>query len=182
MHMKSKLVGMFCALSLINVGILLADDDNQGGQFQANLSGYQEIPTLSTASSGDVTVKLSADQKTLTVTLTFTKLEGVAQAAGLFFGAPATTGNIVAHICGAPKPACPATADGTVTTTIVAADVVCRNWTGDCGRGSGGADPRDRKRGGVRERAFKQVRIRRNPWTAWPRVRVVIRGQRPPLT
>jgi len=122
--MKSKLVGMFCALSLINVGILLADDDNQGGQFQANLSGYQEIPTLSTASSGDVTVKLSADQKTLTVTLTFSKLEGVAQAAGLFFGAQATTGNIVAHICGAPKPACPATADGTVTTTIVAADVV----------------------------------------------------------
>jgi hypothetical protein len=122
--MKLKLVGMFCALSLVNAALLLGDDEDQGGQFKASLSGYQEIPTLSTASSGDVTVMLSADQKTLTVTLTFTKLEGVAQSAGLYFGAAATTGNIVAHICGAPKPACPATADGTVTTTIVAADVV----------------------------------------------------------
>jgi hypothetical protein len=122
--MKSKLVGMFCALFLVNAAILLGDDDGQGGQFKASLSGYQEVPTLSTASSGDVSVMLSADQKTLTVTLTFSKLEGTAQAAGLFFGATATTGNIAAHICGAPKPACPATADGTVTTTIVAADVL----------------------------------------------------------
>jgi len=122
--MKSKLVGMFCALYLANAGILLADDGDQGGQIMASLSGYQEIPTLSTVSSGDVTVKLSSDQKTLTVTLTFSKLEGVAQSAGLFFGAPATTGNMVARICGAPKPACPGTADGTVTTTIVASDVL----------------------------------------------------------
>lgn len=122
--MKPKLAGMCCALSLAGAAMLFGDDDSQGGQFKASLDGYQEIPTLSTASSGDVSVMLSADQKTLTVTLTFSKLEGVAQSAGLFFGAPATTGNMVARICGAPKPACPGAADGTVTTTIAASDVL----------------------------------------------------------
>src|SRR5258706_9362518 len=123
--MNSKVVGILCALSLAGAAMLLGDDDdNQGGQFKASLSGYQEIPTLSTASSGDISVKLSSDQKTLTVTLTFTKLEGIAQSAGLYFGATATSGNIVARICGAPKPSCPATADGTVTATVVASDVL----------------------------------------------------------
>src|SRR5260370_652032 len=122
--MNLKLLHMICALSLGCTASLLADDDNEGGQFKAALSGYQEVATLSTVSSGQVTVMLSSDQKTLTVTLTFTKLEGVASSAGLFFGATATTGGMVAPICGGTKPACPTTADGTVTTTIVANDVL----------------------------------------------------------
>jgi CHRD domain len=121
--MNQKLLHMICALSLGCTASLLADD-NEGGQFKADLSGYQEVPTLSTASSGQVNVMLSADQKTITVTLTFTKLEGTATSAGLFFGATATVGGMVAPICGTPKPSCPTTADGTVTTTISANDVL----------------------------------------------------------
>src|SRR5260370_19019193 len=89
--MNKTLVHMVCGLSLGCTASLLGDDDNEGGQFKAALSGYQEVPTLSTVSSGQVTVMLSSDQKTLTVTLTFTKLEGVASSAGVFFGATATT-------------------------------------------------------------------------------------------
>src|SRR5258708_1341664 len=124
--MNQKLLCVICALSLGCTASLLADDEEEGGggQFKANLSGYHEVPTLSTASSGTVSIMLSSDQKTLTVTLTFTKLEGVATSAGLFFGATATTGGMVAPICGGTKPACPTTADGTVTTTIVANDVL----------------------------------------------------------
>src|SRR5260370_21176701 len=101
--MNQKLLHVICALSLGCTASLLADDENEGGQFKADLSGYQEVPTLSTVSSGQVNAKLSDDQKTITVTLTFTKLEGVATSAGLFFGATATTGGLVARICGAPK-------------------------------------------------------------------------------
>ena len=96
----------------------------EGGQFKSNLNGYNEVPTLSTASSGQVTAQLSEDQKSLNITLTFTKLEGVAQSAHLHLGLPATTGGIVAYICGSPKPSCPATADATVTTTVAASDVL----------------------------------------------------------
>jgi hypothetical protein len=94
------------------------------GQFKADLNGYQEVPTLSTASSGQVSVKIADDQKSLSVTLSFSKLEGVAQSGHLGFGVAGMTSTILAYICGGTKPSCPTTADGSVTATIAPADIL----------------------------------------------------------
>jgi hypothetical protein len=110
---------VFLALLFAGAGSLLAES-----QFKANLSGYDEVPTVSTASSGHISVQIAKDEKSLSVTLTFSKLEGVAQSATLHFGAPATSGGVFAFICGSPKPSCPTTTDGTVTTTIAANDII----------------------------------------------------------
>ena len=101
-------------LLLGSAGLLLGQ-----GNYKADLSGYDEVPAMSTSGSGDITVQISADQKSLDVTLAFTNLEGVASAAHLYFGMPATTGGVVANLCGSPKPACPTTANGTVTGGIL---------------------------------------------------------------
>lgn len=93
-------------------------------QFKTELSGYDELPTLSATGSGDVTVEISKDGASLTVTLTFSRLEGVAQSARLYIGKAATNGGAVAPICGSPKPSCPTTADGKVTATISANDII----------------------------------------------------------
>lgn len=119
--LKANLLG-FCLLTL-TATFGFAGDGSQG-MFKANLNGYNEVPSVVTPGSGQVTVAPSSDGKSLNITLNFTKLAGVAQSAGLYLGNPATTGGLIAPICGGTKPSCPTTADGTVTITIAAADVV----------------------------------------------------------
>ena len=107
------------------VAALAWAEDPGHGEFKTNLSGYNEAPPVLTTGSGQVTVSVASDQKSLNVTLNFTKLPSVAQSAGLYFGTSGETGGLIASICGGgSKPACPTTADGNVTTTITATDVM----------------------------------------------------------
>lgn len=94
------------------------------GQFKTVLNGYNEVPSVLTTGSGQLTVSPSQDGTSLSITLTFTKLVGVAHSAGLYLGLPGVTGGLIAPICGGTKPSCPTSTDAPVTTTIVASDVV----------------------------------------------------------
>lgn len=114
----------FCLCVLLTTATLALAKDPGKGQFKADLTGFNEVPTVLTTGSGQVTVAPSSDQTSLSVTLNFSKLIGVAQSAGFFLGTPATTGGAVAPICGGTKPACPTTADGTVTISLSANDVL----------------------------------------------------------
>jgi len=114
-----------CVLLATATLALAKDHEDHGeGQFKADLTGYNEVPVVLTTGSGQVTVAVSSDQQSLNVTLTFTALVGVAHSASLYLGLPATTGGAVAAICGGTKPACPTTADGTVTITLSAGDIL----------------------------------------------------------
>jgi len=93
------------------------------GQFKSALSGYSETPIVLTTGTGKITVAVSSDKTSLDITLTFSKLVGVAQSASLFLGGPGSTGGAIAPICGGTKPACPTAADGTVTVTLSASDI-----------------------------------------------------------
>ncbi len=108
---------------LLGTAIFALAEGNGQGEFKANLNGYNEVPSILTTGTGQITMTVSSDQKTLNVTLNFSKLAGVAQSASLYLGLPGTTGGLIAPICGGTKPACPTAADGTVTTTIATGDV-----------------------------------------------------------
>lgn len=108
---------------LLGTAIFALAEGNGQGEFKANLNGYSEVPSGITTGTGQITVTASSDGKTLNITLNFSTLVGVAQSAGLYLGLPATTGGLIAPLCGGTKPACPTTADGTVTTTIATGDV-----------------------------------------------------------
>lgn len=71
-----------------------------------------------------MTVAVSSDQTSLDVTLNFSQLIGVAQSVSLYLGLPATTGGPIALICGGSPSTCPTTADGIVTITLSASDVL----------------------------------------------------------
>lgn len=118
--LKTKLLGL-CLL--IGTATFALAQNNEHGQFKAVLNGYNEVPSLLSTGSGQVTLAVSSDEKSLNITLNFTKLLGVAQSAGLYLGLPSITGGLVAPICGGTKPACPTAADGTVTITIAAGDI-----------------------------------------------------------
>ena len=110
-------------LTLSVVGVVLANGDSNKGSFRANLGGFQEVPSILTTGAGRLSVKVNAAGN-LDYTLTFANLQGgAAGAAHIHIGQAGVNGGVAAFLCGGgTKPACPA-AGGSVSGTIVAADV-----------------------------------------------------------
>jgi hypothetical protein len=95
-----------------------------GVPIEATLSGYSEVPPISTMATGTFTANVTGNPATIDYSLTYSNLSSTASAAHIHFGQPAVAAGIVAFLCGGGgKPPCPATG-GTVTGTIVAADIV----------------------------------------------------------
>jgi hypothetical protein len=95
------------------------------GPFDARLSGFQEVPSISTTGSGRFTARIvgAGAESTIEYELTYTGLTTPASAAHIHLGQRGVNGAVSAFLCGGGgKPDCPA--EGTVTGTIVAADVV----------------------------------------------------------
>ncbi len=88
----------------------------------AALTGFQEVPSISTLGNGTFRGEISADGTFIDCTLTYSDL-GDVTAAHIHFGQRAVSGGIIAFLCGGgDKPDCPDTS-GTVTGTIDAADI-----------------------------------------------------------
>ena len=88
----------------------------------AGLSGYKEVPAISTTGHGRFSAEISAGQ--VSYTLRYGDLEGGAVLfAHIHLGRPSTNGGVIAFLCGGgDKPACPES--GTVHGVIDAADVI----------------------------------------------------------
>lgn len=92
---------------------------------RATLHGLNEVPP--TVSRATATLRASVDEtaKKITFTLTFRNLTAPPTAAHIHFGPEKVNGGVVVFFCGGGgKPACPTTTSGTITGTIVAADIV----------------------------------------------------------
>lgn len=94
-----------------------------GKKFSTKLTGFQEVPAISTAASGSFDSKLDGDE--LSYELSYSGIEGgTAFAAHIHLGQRGVNGGVSAFLCGGgDKPACP-TPGGTVEGTIDAADVI----------------------------------------------------------
>jgi CHRD domain len=109
------------ALAVIATGVAMAHGDNGGKS--TKLEGYQEtMLTLSTTGRGSFKVRLRSDG--IHYVLKYSDLEADALFAHIHLGQRATTGGVIAFLCGGgTKPApCPARA-GRVEGVIAAADV-----------------------------------------------------------
>jgi hypothetical protein len=100
---------------------------SDGSSFHAVLSGYQEVPAVSTPASGKFKARL--DDGAVSWRLSYRNLEGAVQQAHVHFGQFAVNGGVSAFLCsnlaGAPAGVqrCPA-APATISGTIEADDVV----------------------------------------------------------
>ncbi len=98
-----------------------------GSSFRAALSGYQEVPAVSTSASGEFKARLKGG--VVQWRLSYSNLEAAVQQAHVHFGQAAVNGGVSAFLCsnlpGAPVgvQSCPA-APATITGTIEAEDVV----------------------------------------------------------
>jgi CHRD domain len=107
---------------------IAAVGDEGAEKVTAHLSGYQEVPTLSSTGSAVFRAKIAEDEQSFQWELTYSGLTNVTQA-HIHFAARAISGPIVIFLCSnlgngpAGTQACPASA-GTVRGTATAADVL----------------------------------------------------------
>lgn len=92
------------------------------------LTGYEEVPSVSTTATGTFTARISNDESRIDWELNYSDLEGAVQQAHIHFGQKGVNGGISVFLCTnlgngpagiQPCPAAPATISG----TIMAADV-----------------------------------------------------------
>lgn len=99
-------------------------------RIQAQLVGYNEVPSISTAASGSFSAMISPDGQFIDYELAYGNLQGDVLQAHIHIGQEHTNGGISAFLCrttqASTAPLCPpSTAAGvTVTGTIAANDVV----------------------------------------------------------
>ncbi len=117
---KLYVIPVAVALLALLAAPTLATD---GGTFKATLTGYEEVPTLSSPGAGRFRAQLTSDGTAIEYTLTYSGLQN-AFAAHIHLGQKGVNGGVSAFLCGGgDKPACPTSA-GTVTGTIDPADVI----------------------------------------------------------
>jgi hypothetical protein len=113
---------------IATAGVALADNGRENVRDRQHLTGYEEVPALSTPGAGDFKIELNRAGDTLSYSLTFSGLESDATQAHIHFENATNNGNIVVFLCSnlgngpAGTQACPA-AGGTITGTITAANV-----------------------------------------------------------
>jgi hypothetical protein len=132
--MTKKVAIASVMVMLVAVSIVLAD----GGfkRIREVLTGFKEVPVISTTASGELRARISNDESEITYELSYADIEGgsVTQA-HIHFGPPNNTGGISVWLCANPAllppatvippgtQACPAVA-GTISGTITAANVI----------------------------------------------------------
>jgi hypothetical protein len=93
----------------------------------ATMSGYQEVPAISSTGTADFTADVSKDGESISWQLTYSGLEGDVQQSHIHFGQRSVNGGISVFLCTnlgngpAGTQACPQS--GTISGTITAADV-----------------------------------------------------------
>jgi hypothetical protein len=118
-------VGVVAALAIAVVAIAAANGDHG---IREKLTGYQEVPALSTTGHGTFRASIDRKDREIHYVLTFGGLETNATQSHIHFENRTNTGPIVVFLCsnlgnGPPgTQACPA-AGGTITGTIRPADV-----------------------------------------------------------
>ena len=114
---------VFAAVWILAIAsIAFAGDDRGGNRFRASLTGFQEVPAISTTGSGTFTLEIQANQ--INYTLNYRDMEGGAVTAShIHLGQRSVNGGVIAHLCGGTKPAC-TTPSGSFEGVITPADII----------------------------------------------------------
>jgi hypothetical protein len=118
-------------LAVLSAGLLVTSLAGASGSgkknIKANLSGFQEVPAVSSFGSGTFTAVIDDDAQTITYELSFGGLNSTTLFAHIHLGQRGANGGVAAFLCGGgDKPPCPAGtgATETVSGVIDAADVI----------------------------------------------------------
>ena len=128
MNARAKLALVVGAVAAVGVvgAVALAQG---GGDFKGRLTGYQEVPALSTSGHGTFRASVRDGGSEIRYRLTYAGLEADPQQAHIHLGQPGVNAGVIVFLCSnlgngpAGTQACP-DSPATVTGTLHAADVV----------------------------------------------------------
>ena len=93
----------------------------------ATMSGYQEVPAVSSTGTADFMADVSKDGSSIAWQLSYSGLEGAVQQSHIHFGQRSVNGGISVFLCtnlgNGPAGTQPCPQSGTITGTVTAADV-----------------------------------------------------------
>jgi hypothetical protein len=126
-----KLIGFTLIIGAMALSLSAQAADGSGGptRFSARLVSYQEVPAVSAASGGDITIVIDDAAQTIAYRLSYDGLEGAVRMAHIHIAQPGVNGGVMLWLCGtvggfagpAGTPKCPAS--GEVTGMLVPAGV-----------------------------------------------------------
>jgi hypothetical protein len=124
--MRSKSVALVLAsVALVTLFAATTGAKSKQGRFAASLTGYQEVPSVSTNATGEFRARVvkTGTGPTLSYRLEYGNIQN-AVASHIHLAQAGVNGGVAAFLCGGgDAPACPPTG-GAVTGTIEASDVV----------------------------------------------------------
>lgn len=121
-----------CFIALLAVSAVALVQNKKIREF---LSGFSEVPSVSTVAEGEFNAKISADETQIDYELSYSDLEGSVTQAHIHLGQKDVNGGISVWLCGNPSPGpppispppgtqlCPPS-PATITGTLTAANVV----------------------------------------------------------
>jgi hypothetical protein len=119
---------------VISALVAVAASVAQAEHIGATLTGYEEVPSVSTVANGEFRGFISRNDDSIAYELTYNGLQGAVRQAHIHVAQLSVNGSIVIWLCGTasnPGPAgtqtCPQS--GTITGTIIAANVVAGSTT-----------------------------------------------------
>jgi hypothetical protein len=125
-----------CALAVAAGSTLLAQSGVSGkDNVRALLNGFQENPSIVTAGTGTLELRINDDMQTIDFVLTYSNLEGgPAAAAHIHIASRGVNGGVSGWLCGGGgQPACPP--DGPGMTATLTGVITAANVTGPASQG-----------------------------------------------
>jgi hypothetical protein len=117
---RYRCIGQIALLVLLATAVRA----DQESRLHARLVGGEETPAINTPGHGRLMLKLSDNDTRIDFELSYQDLTGPALVAHVHVGQRGVAGGVSFFFCGGAKPACPAANSGTVTGTVLAADIV----------------------------------------------------------
>jgi hypothetical protein len=122
-------------LTIVMLGLCAGAAWADPSELRAQLSGYQEVPAVSSSASGHFKMRIDRQDATITWELRYEGIESAVQQAHIHFGQRSVNGGVSVFLCTnlgngpAGTQACPQNA-ATLTGTITASQVVGPNGQG----------------------------------------------------
>jgi hypothetical protein len=120
-----KITASAVILTLSLMVVLGQSSQGSNESHKADLTGYEEVPAVSSTGTGKLRLKVNEDSQTIEYELSYENLEGTTTTAShIHLGQKGVNGGVIAFFCGGggKDPCTPGS--GTFTGTIVPADII----------------------------------------------------------
>jgi len=124
--MRILRVAALAVLLILSLMLVLGQSSKGSNEsHKADLTGYEEVPAISSTGTGELRLKVDEDSQLIEYELSYENLEGTTTTAShIHLGQKSVNGGVIAFFCGGGgKPAC-TPGSGTFSGTIIPTDVI----------------------------------------------------------